>query len=72
MHATSSVKIVLAWGQASSRAARNETISAILRTAGLAALAGLLFGALAFGLWVGISPSGDLSASDRGVMDSTY
>jgi hypothetical protein len=72
MHATSAIKTVLAWGQASNRAARNETISAILRAASLAALVGLLFGALACGLWVGLSWPGHLSAFDRGVTDSTY
>jgi hypothetical protein len=35
-------------------------------------LVGLLFGALACGLWFGMTWSGDLSASDRGVMDSAY
>jgi hypothetical protein len=48
---------------------RDGRILAILR---VAALAGLLFGALAFGLWAGINWSADSSASDRGIMDFTY
>jgi hypothetical protein len=51
---------------------RGGRVSAILRAASLAALVGLLFGALACGLWVGMSWSADLSASDQGVMDFTY
>jgi hypothetical protein len=72
MLANSSLKTVSAWNQASSPATQDGTISAILRAASLAALVGVVFGALACGLWVGMSWSGDLSASDRGVMDSAY
>jgi hypothetical protein len=50
---------------------RGGRVSAILHAASLAALVGLLFGALACGLWVGMSWSADLS-SDQGVMDFTY
>jgi hypothetical protein len=71
MLANSSLKIVLAWDQASSPAMRGGRVSAILHAASLAALVGLLFGALACGLWVGMSWSADLS-SDQGVMDFTY
>jgi hypothetical protein len=72
MLANCSLKIVLAWDRASSPAMRGGRVSAILRAASLAALVGLLFGALACGLWVGMSWSADLSASDQGVMDFTY
>ena len=47
-------------------------ISAILRVAALLALIGLIFGALAFGMWVGMSWSTDLSGANRGVMDYSY
>ena len=47
-------------------------ISAILRVVALLALIGLIFGALAFGTWVGMSWSTDLSGANRGVMDYSY
>jgi hypothetical protein len=72
MLANSSLKIVLAWDQALSPAIRGGRVSAILRAASLAALVGLLFCALACGLWLGMSWSADLSASDQGVTDFTY
>lgn len=72
MLANSSLKTVSAWGQASTLARRDGRIFAILRAASLAALAGLLFGALACGLWAAMSWSADLSAPDQGLMDFTY
>ena len=47
-------------------------VSAILRVAVWAALVGLIVGALAFGLWVGMSWSTDLSGASLGVMDHAY
>jgi len=72
MLANSSLKTASAWDQASTLARRDGRIFTILRVAFLAALVGLLFGALACGLWAGMSWSADLSAPDRGLMDFTY
>jgi hypothetical protein len=72
MLANSSLGTASAWDQASTSAMRDGRISAILRAAGWVALAGLLFGALACGVWIGMSWSADLSAPDQGLMDSTY
>ena len=72
MFAMSSLKTISVWERASSPAMWDARISAILRLAALAALVGLLLGALAFGLWVGMSWSTDLSGANRGVMDHSY
>jgi len=47
-------------------------ISWLLRLAAWAILIGLLFGALVFGAWVGMSWSTDMSGANRGVMDYAY
>ncbi len=47
-------------------------ILAILRLAAWAALIALILGALAFGLWAGMSWSTDLNGPNRGVMDHAY
>lgn len=69
MFASYSLKTVPAWDQTSGHAIRDGRISAILR---VAALVGVLFGAVACGPWAGMTWSADLSAADRGVMDSAY
>jgi hypothetical protein len=53
----------------SSDAARDRRIFAVLR---IIAVVGLLFGAFAFGLWVGLNWPADSSPFDQGVMDFTY
>jgi hypothetical protein len=55
--------------QASNRRVFYQGISGILRAA---ALVSLLSGALAWGLWAGMTRSADPGAPDRGVMDSAY
>lgn len=69
MPAHSSVETFSAWYRTSSGAMSGWRISAVLR---VAALAGLLFGALALGVWAGVSWLADSSASNQGVMDFTY
>lgn len=69
MPAHSSLETFSVWNRTSSDAMFDRRILAVLR---VATLVGLLFGALAFGLWAGMSWSADSSASDRGVMDFTY
>lgn len=72
MFAVSSLKTISVWERASSPVMWDARISAILRVAALLALIGLIFGALAFGTWVGMSWSTDLSGANRGVMDYSY
>ena len=72
MFAMSSLKTVSVWERASSPAMWGARVSAILRVAAQAALIGLAFGALAFGLSVGMSWSTDLNGVNRGVMDHSY
>jgi hypothetical protein len=64
-----SLKSFSAGDQASNRRMLGQRISGILRAA---ALVSLLFGALACGLWAGMTWSADPRAPDRGVMDFAY